>query len=59
VIEDKIKAINKAKEIGIEVNYKINRVFVSQVNSWQICNRSIRSKSFENESNFRYLGRTV
>ena len=33
MIEDTIKAISEAKEIGIEVNSKINFVIVSQVNS--------------------------
>jgi hypothetical protein len=56
VIEDIIKAISEAKEIGIEVNFKINCMFVSQVNSCQIRIMSIRSKSFEDASKFRYLG---
>ena len=32
-IEDIMKAISEAKEIGTEVNCKINCVFVSHVNS--------------------------
>ena len=33
MIEDIIKAISEAKEVGIELNSKINCVFVFQVNS--------------------------